>query len=867
MVNGAPSNRGRISALGLIGLFGTFLPLCGGALAQQIEVPAFVVGSSSYELRVAAGEDGGMAFVWADYGTPAVNDRGWSRGFNADGTPRSDATRLDLNGHFGHPDIAALPGGGYITSTTYFHTQNNRDVLGRFLDAQGVASGAPFQVQLESQGVDVAAVTAIASGPVFLWHSVYPWVRRVGFAGQPLAPPIHADDDPSDYYSIIFEMAPLPNGGFVAAWFDFTRQITRFRLFGADGLPSAPIVELPNFFLHHVAARSPGGLAFSGRSGSKLVVRRFDFDGDPVGAEIVVFDPSSFGGNLSDLDFDQSGNLYVLWAASVGNVPLPIRVDIYDADGIKVAPTTDISTSSASYLSTTRLANGNFVNAWVWGYGGTATANVVSVCSVQQTCGNGSIDGSCEQCDEGAANSDTQPDACRTTCKPASCGDHVIDSNEECDDGNHINGDGCDLQCRVEVCGNSRIEGGEGCDDGNVADADGCDSNCRPTGCGNGVLTAGEECDDGNQSSDDGCDQNCLVEFCGNDRVEAGEECDDGANVDGDGCDSDCTNTRCGNGILTGAEECDDANNTDGDGCDRICLIQVCGNDRLEGGEACDDANVVDGDGCQGDCTLTPRFDAVLDALRPISIPLSASSSSRDKAVTITLRNADTAGLQILKLVAGGGTCPASFLAGAPDFDSRIDGAQDTVALLPGEKARARLVVHVARGTFTAADAAAPFRCTIEIEAVAASGNAIDDVPTNGRSVLDVEVFDRGASSDDEIYVQALKPVKLYIPRGILTRDRSIRVRARSVQAGAAFNFSLDSGDCPLGTVSLLSQDPLGSATINIHGARAFVTTPRRFSPQRCTAMVTAASASTDTDPGNNTTPLIIDLYDDNDTM
>src|SRR5690606_40158381 len=41
-----------------------------------------------------------------------------------------------------------------------------------------------------------------------------------------------------------------------------------------------------------------------------------------------------------------------------------------------------------------------------------------------------------ESCDDGDANSDTAPDACRSaTCRPASCGDGVIDSGETCDPG------------------------------------------------------------------------------------------------------------------------------------------------------------------------------------------------------------------------------------------------------------------------------------------------------------------------------------------------------------------------------------------------------------------------------------------------
>ncbi len=41
-------------------------------------------------------------------------------------------------------------------------------------------------------------------------------------------------------------------------------------------------------------------------------------------------------------------------------------------------------------------------------------------------------------------------DALRVECRPSTCGDGVIDSNEECDDGNRDPGDGCDPGCHIE---------------------------------------------------------------------------------------------------------------------------------------------------------------------------------------------------------------------------------------------------------------------------------------------------------------------------------------------------------------------------------------------------------------------------------
>jgi len=61
------------------------------------------------------------------------------------------------------------------------------------------------------------------------------------------------------------------------------------------------------------------------------------------------------------------------------------------------------------------------------------------------------------------------------------CGNGLLETHEECDDGNLINGDGCSSECLIEeeaVCGNGILEPGEECDDGNLINGDGCSSLC-----------------------------------------------------------------------------------------------------------------------------------------------------------------------------------------------------------------------------------------------------------------------------------------------------------------------------------------------------------------------------------------------------
>jgi cysteine-rich repeat protein len=64
-------------------------------------------------------------------------------------------------------------------------------------------------------------------------------------------------------------------------------------------------------------------------------------------------------------------------------------------------------------------------------------------------CGDGIIQDP-EACDNGTANNDRVPDACRIDCTAARCGDGVTDERETCDDANSIGADGCAPGCRIE---------------------------------------------------------------------------------------------------------------------------------------------------------------------------------------------------------------------------------------------------------------------------------------------------------------------------------------------------------------------------------------------------------------------------------
>jgi cysteine-rich repeat protein len=115
-----------------------------------------------------------------------------------------------------------------------------------------------------------------------------------------------------------------------------------------------------------------------------------------------------------------------------------------------------------------------------------------------------------EECDDAGANSDVNPDACRTDCANPSCGDTVVDTGEQCDAGGETAS--CDPNCTFVLCGDgtANAAAGEECDDGGESAT--CNEDCTDHACGDGELnvTAGEECDYGDVLPGDGCSATCL---------------------------------------------------------------------------------------------------------------------------------------------------------------------------------------------------------------------------------------------------------------------------------------------------------------------------------------------------------------------
>jgi len=241
------------------------------------------------------------------------------------------------------------------------------------------------------------------------------------------------------------------------------------------------------------------------------------------------------------------------------------------------------------------------------------------------------------------AGNEVVPKTSDTTQAGFSCGNSIIETGEECDDGNGDNTDACvfcqdaecgdgnewagmedcdlgsgnsnapDSPCRVDCtdqrCGDGIADpqAGEDCDDGNTANTDFCLNTCFFNSCGDGFELVGEEqCDDGNQINTDACIVDpgnkgpmCVDAVCGDGFVQAGVElCDDGNQDNTDTCTTLCAPPTCGDGFVQGIEECDDGNQTDTDFCRNNCMNAICGDGVEAFFEQCDDGNQNNMDAC-----------------------------------------------------------------------------------------------------------------------------------------------------------------------------------------------------------------------------------------------------------------------------
>lgn len=463
----------------------TFAPADAGAQIS-IEIPTTIVGWNAHGgdgtqfPDVAVSTDGTVVFIWTEFFSPRI---AVTHAYSVDGIELAPPVQISTSGKPSFTGIASDLRGGFIASWDWNENNGNDYIIGRRLDGMGRGVGTQMVVNVDrptnSAGLVRAAGTSF--GSVFMWEQgVETWLRTYDSGGNSLGPST-AFSSPSQYTHVTNDVVPLSDGGFVLAWADFYAGGTWARLYNAQGQARGPKFLLSNDFDMQRATSFPGGWAIIGTTSNmewssppprvltpnRIIVQRFDNQGVQVGADLEVENLGLRQWAQTDLAVDSRGNLYATWItedwdASADYLSPPFA-RAFDANGNPYGPPILVSDKRGYDVHPKALPDGNIVSVWEgqgnFPYEQNIYATWVRVCAEGEVC----------EAPPTLPPTATQPPT--STPNPTStpvptpgCGDGMQGPNEECDDGNGVNGDGCDHECRLESCGNGRLEGDEECD-------------------------------------------------------------------------------------------------------------------------------------------------------------------------------------------------------------------------------------------------------------------------------------------------------------------------------------------------------------------------------------------------------------------
>ena len=297
-----------------------------------------------------------------------------------------------------------------------------------------------------------------------------------------------------------YQLEPIVSGSLslVASWtigaLDDVSVFTRASLAaGASGKPEPAVRSYASEEFDTIGVEIAGGAsdtaALTIAAGDELLFEIVD-DGDNINLIVTNVTQASTSATAGIVLPDRHAESYVAFQNRIKAA----AVDYTSAvDSVAISTLNNFPCKSHGCDVTTQTcADVNFIPGVTCDDRNTNTANDAcdgfGACrGVPLTCGDGVVDTG-EQCDDGTGNnSDTVPNACRTSCVSAHCGDTVVDLNEQCDAG-YLNSDTTPDTCR---------------------------QSCRNPRCGDGVIDAtvgaGEVCDDANRNANDGCAADCSA--------------------------------------------------------------------------------------------------------------------------------------------------------------------------------------------------------------------------------------------------------------------------------------------------------------------------------------------------------------------
>jgi len=236
------------------------------------------------------------------------------------------------------------------------------------------------------------------------------------------------------------------------------------------------------------------------------------------------------------------------------------------------------------------------------------------------------------------------------------------------------------------------------------------------------------------------------------------------------------SNTPCvitgGNGVAdTAAASGDDhlllapvgsaAPNSDVIGCGPNLVVDTTPNNVNPGGDdayvsgfslgaPCAQNDVVIESGANGIAeTRAEGPDLVLKVARPLRLSIGRGQPSASKTVKVVVSNvefgASAPASRTYRLSATKGSCPGGTV-NQVDADTNTPGLQATASVPQGGNVKGSFVVKIGLADVTSAASNIPFRCTVNVDAIAADTDPdVDDAanPSNNSTTVAVEVVDK----------------------------------------------------------------------------------------------------------------------------
>lgn len=244
------------------GVFAQRFDATGTTVGGEFQVNAFTSGNQRKPV-VASLADGGFVIAWSSFGQDGSNDGVYLQQFDAAGTAVGGEVRVNTATAFSqnNPSVAGLAEGGYVvTWVSEFQDGDRTGVFAQRFDTDGQAVGSEFQINETTSGSqDRVAVAALEDGGF-----VVTWT----------------DDELA--FGTWQVMARRYDANGVAAGGEFAIN---------TGVSADPSLD---DFRASVTGLSDGGFFVTWTSagqdgdGEGVVGRRFDFNGNAVGSEVIV---------------------------------------------------------------------------------------------------------------------------------------------------------------------------------------------------------------------------------------------------------------------------------------------------------------------------------------------------------------------------------------------------------------------------------------------------------------------------------------------------------------------------------------------------------------------------------------------------